>query len=138
MSRRGYITHAFADGEYEFRLSLGQLIELQEKCDAGPPVILHRLHARQWEVNDVRETIRFGLIGGGMSSTQALKLVTQYVDTEPQWFEHSLVATAILAAALIGVDDEEPGKSDGEASQQTTTSPEENGDGPISTETEPS
>lgn len=101
MSRSGQVSFAWADGEHTFALKIGQLIELQEKCDAGPPMILTRLEAGAWRVSDVRETIRLGLIGGGMSPTDALKLTIRYVDERPLG-ESSLVAQLILAAALFG------------------------------------
>lgn len=101
MSRSGQISFAWADGEHTFALKIGQLIELQEKCDAGPPVVLARLESGAWRVSDVRETIRLGLIGGGASPTDALKLTIRYVDERPLG-ESSLVAQLILAAALFG------------------------------------
>lgn len=101
MSRTGLVSFAWADGEHSFALKIGQLIELQEKCDAGPPVILARLESGAWRVHDVRETIRLGLIGGGLAPTEALKLTMRYVDDQPLGAS-SLIAQIILAAALFG------------------------------------
>ncbi len=53
-------------------LGLGELLELQEKCDAGPAQIVARLEGGTWRVQDLRETLRLGLIGGGMTPTDAM------------------------------------------------------------------
>lgn len=99
------------DGKYRFRLPITQLEELQEKCDAGPPTIFQRLCSASWMVRDVRETIRLGLIGGGMSPAKALGLVQRYVDDRPLG-ENAPTAQAILLAAIIGVEDEPVGKTE--------------------------
>lgn len=109
MSRSAEVSLAWADGEHRFRLAIGQLRELQEKCDAGPAWILYRLQSRQWRVDDIRETLRLGLIGGGMSPMDALGLVARYVDERPLQ-ENVAPAMAVLMAALVGVPEEPVGK----------------------------
>lgn len=108
MSRDASITIAWADGEHRFRLAIGQLRELQEKCDAGPAEIAARLSNGRWRLNDVRETIRLGLIGGGMAPGDAHKLTVRYVDERP-WLESVQPAQAVLMAALVGVPEEPVG-----------------------------
>ncbi|MDO1560422.1 gene transfer agent family protein [Brevundimonas sp. 2R-24] len=122
---------AFGDGEHIFRLRIGELEELQEKCDAGPEFILQRIYSGAWLVADIRETIRLGLIGGGMPPTQALALRNRYCG-EGALFTHKALASAILAAALMGSEgdeDEPPGEMKGE----TSPSPEDDGGSPAST-----
>lgn len=126
MSSNGSITFDWADGEHTFRLPIGQLRELQDKCDAGPMQILDRLMSRTWRVDDARETLRLGLIGGGMKPIEALVLTKRYVDE----FGHSLIDNAmaaqnVLMAALAGVKDDPVGKDQAEESQATgdSTSP---------------
>ncbi|WP_273785603.1 gene transfer agent family protein [Brucella intermedia] len=109
MSRDASITLDFADGTYKFRLAWGQLAELQENCDAGPYVILERLQNRSWRLNDIRENIRLGLIGGGMDPASALKLVKRYVEDRPL-LENVKLAQAVLTVALIGAPEEEVGE----------------------------
>ena len=108
MSRSGQVKIDWADGEHTFALKIAQLIELQEKCDAGPPLILARLQGGAWLVSDVRETVRLGLLGGGASPTDALKLTMRYVDERPLG-ENAIVAQIILASALFGAPE---GKED--------------------------
>lgn len=134
MSRNCSVTIAWADAEYVFQLKLGQLEELQEKCDAGPFVIYERLVTHTCRLNDWRETIRLGLIGGGMKPPDALKLVRRYVDERP-WAESILPATVILGAAIRGIPDEEPGKAEAaEPKGESPNSPEESSVSPPSTE----
>lgn len=121
MSRSGAITFDWADGAHTFRLAIGQLRELQEKCDAGPQVLLRRLSDGSWRVDDVRETIRLGLVGGGAAPTRALDLVRVYVDDRPL-LENVGPAQAILMAALVGAPDgEAPGKPRRRRRAATTT-----------------
>lgn len=110
MSRDGSMRLDWADGEQTFRLGWGELIALQEACDAGPFVVLGRLGAGSWKLNDIRETIRLALIGGGMAPEQALKLVRDYVEARPP-IENVVLARAILAAGVMGAGDEEPGEA---------------------------
>lgn len=133
MSRNAEVTLTFADGDYRFRLPWGQLIQLQEKCDAGPPEIMARLLSNLWRVHEISETIRLGLIGGGLEPKKALKLVREYVEARPL-MENLEIAQRVLGAAMVGVADEPPGESVGEdQAAASTTSPTEKSDSPPST-----
>lgn len=112
MSRSAEITLDWADGTYVFAMKWGQLIELQEKSDCGPYVILSRLIDHSWRVEDVSNVIRLGLIGGGMEPVVALKKVRAYVENRPP-LENVLTAQAILSAGLVGAPDEPVGKLEG-------------------------
>lgn len=146
-----FLSIVWGDGEHKFRLPLGQIRELQEKCGAGPATILTRLIAPQadllkfpkpdkddfegmalqsvirtlrgdWRIDDVRETIRLGLIGGGATPSEAHKLVVRYVDERPP-LESIGVAAEILMRALMGNTDDPVGKQEaGEAKTETQTS----------------
>lgn len=105
MSRHGDITLAWADGEYRFRLGWGELIALQEDCDAGPAHILERLATGRWLVQDLRAVILHGLLGGGLEAARARTLVRRHVEEAPL-SESVLVAQAVLLAALRGADDD--------------------------------
>lgn len=117
MSRDAKTTLDWGDGTYTFRLGIGELEEHDEKIAEGRPVgypsgplaVLSRLWEGTWKVPDVRETIRLGLIGGGVPGPQALKLVRRYVDEAPLLPNVGL-AVLILSEAL-GIeakDREEP------------------------------
>lgn len=119
MSRSADITLFFGDGEHKFRLAIAELRELQEKTDAGPPLVLSRLFQGQWRVEDVRETLRLGLIGGGMKPADAHALVVRYCDERPAWGDNARIAAIALAAAISGAEDEPVGKPDGEGADRT-------------------
>jgi hypothetical protein len=136
MSRDASISLTWADGDYTFRLGVAQIRELQEKSEAGPSVILRRMAEDTWFVDDLIHTIRLGLIGGGATPADALKLVRRYVEQRPL-AENRNAATLILGAALYGAGDEEPlGKSAGETAGQSL-SPTEKSDLPNSTPAAP-
>lgn len=106
MSRNASVTLDWGDGTYEFRLAWGELVKIQEECDAGPYVVLQRLITGQWRLQDISTVIRWGLVGGGKTPVEALKLVRLYVETRPP-IENLMVAQAILSAGCVGAPDED-------------------------------
>jgi hypothetical protein len=124
VSRHGDVTITWGDGERTFRLAIGQLRELEEKCNAGFLDIFYRLINRKAYVDDVYQTIRLGLIGGGATPVEALTLCARYVEGAP-WIENVAIAIAILGAAIIGPEDDQPKKKDGvtEQMEQSSSTP---------------
>jgi hypothetical protein len=129
MSRDGSTTFDWADGTYKFRLGIGECRELQEKTDCGPYELLRRVDSGTWRIDDLVETIRIGLIGGGLAPVKAKRLVDRYCG--PPFIPDLAPARAILMAALVGAPDgEKPGKrkaakaaADAPPSSQTESSP---------------
>jgi tail tube GTA-gp10-like protein len=110
MAANGEIALAWADGEHKFNIAkIGQILELEEKCGCGVAEIYSRIREARWRFNDLRETIRLGLIGAGIDPNRALILTKRYVDERP-WAENVQVALAILLAAMIGVQGDPVGK----------------------------
>lgn len=110
-NRNGVVDLDFGDATHRFRLGFGELEELQEKTGLGPFVLFQRLLGGEWRLADVRETLRIGLIGGGMKPLDALSLVRRYVDDRQDWIAHAGRAQAIVFAAIAGAPEEAPGKS---------------------------
>ncbi len=121
MNRDGLLTHAWADGTYTFRLAWGQLIMLQEACDCGPFILLQRMAAGAWKVEEISHVIRLGLIGGGMEPVPALKLVETYVERRPP-MESAEMAIRILSEGVVGAADEDDGKKNGKATTKAKDS----------------
>jgi hypothetical protein len=95
----------WGDGEHRFRLRVKELLELESKCDAGIYAVFRRLAAGAWYVNDVRETVRLGLIGSDdCKPAEAAKLVKQYCDERPL-VESLETALLILNKTLTPPDD---------------------------------
>lgn len=107
MSRSARFTGVFGDGKHDFQLNIGELEELQEKCDAGPEEIWNRVLTGGWRVADIREPIRLGLKGAGMDPMKALVLVERYASSGNLSPLKPLVAN-IIGAALVGAPDEDP------------------------------
>lgn len=107
MSRDAKITFPWGAGDTTFALRLGEVIKLQEARDAGPKYLFDKLLSGQWRVEDVIETIRWGLIGGGATPVEAAKLIKLYVEGRPL-LESIAPAIKILGAALSGAPDEPP------------------------------
>ena len=125
----------FADGAYRFKLGLAQIRELQDKTGAGIGALYARvLQGRMgdraseghpayaaYHVDDLRETVRQALIGGGgglvdgadvkVTSLRAGEIVERYLDPMPlaeQWD----IASAILFALVEGYADEQSDTDD--------------------------
>jgi hypothetical protein len=121
----------WAGGEHPFALDIGALRALQDHCDAGPQQILTRITTGAWRVDDLMQTIRLGLIGGGMAQTEASRIVDTTFKSHPLLVFRP-TAQAILVAALVGDPDDRLGETTGEPT------PPENGGSATSTEPEPS
>ncbi len=106
----GSVEIVYGDGEYVFNIAkIKCALELEEKCGAGVAKIFERLCKGDWHINDVRETLRIGLIGGGLDPTKASKLIKRYFDERP-WREGVEPAMVVLMAAMVGVPGDESGK----------------------------
>lgn len=128
--RTAEITLTWADGSHRFKLDLPRLQELQEKCNAGPNVIFNRLADGSYRVEDIRETLRLGLIGAGMDPAKALSLVVRYVDAHPLAVNVK-AATLVAMAAIVGVPGEPVGEPQG---AKAKSAPMEKSASPQSTE----
>ncbi len=105
----GLVTAPFGGEVRSFRLTIGGAEELEERCDAGLPMIARRLIGGEWRLRDVRETIRLGLVGAGMEDTAAMVLIERYASQGLESLR--ILAVTILGPMLTGVPDDPPGKS---------------------------
>src|SRR5690606_21980252 len=151
------LTEELGGVERRFRLGIGELRQLQEKCDAGPATILGRLMSIQpqafgqkrpnaqyyelgaddpdyradfnlysllrsfggdWRVDDIREPIRLGLIGGGATPTDASLTVQTHVDSRPLP-ENIGLAAAIILKSLSSDEGDTPGEQKVETTKET-------------------
>ncbi|AGT10543.1 hypothetical protein JCM7686_2003 [Paracoccus aminophilus JCM 7686] len=96
-------------GEHAFRLPLAQLELLQQKTEAGPEFLLNRINLGQWAATDLFETVRAGLIGGGLSAVEAQARVVAAFERHPL-IEFKVPAQAILGHALYGPPDDPVGE----------------------------
>jgi hypothetical protein len=109
--RTGKVTAHFAEGKRVLQLRIGELITLQEIRKSGPFAMLTRFREGTWLVQDIIETVRLGLIGGGMPYEEAQTFVERIIICG-YIMEHLPTAMTVIYAALSGVpeDDEEPGE----------------------------
>lgn len=109
MQADGSVDLVFGGDERCFRLGIAELLALQERRDSGPLEVATRLQIGTWRVEDITETIRLGLIGGGMDGKAARALVDAFVGPG-HITEHALTALAVLLTALQGVPGDPVGK----------------------------
>lgn len=107
MSRSAKLENQFVgEGYFDLCLRIGELIALQEKLGVGPNALALRFLNGDWLVQDIIETIRLGLIGGGMSQKDAFDLVGRVI-VSGYFTEYAALAGQVIFAALAGVEDEE-------------------------------
>lgn len=132
MSGSGKVTAAFGDGKHEFFLDLDLLEELQEKTGCGPEHLYLRMSTpgfdRGWRAADVTETLRLGLIGGGMEPLDALVLIERYAG-HGQLLAAKGIAMVVLTAAIVGPAGDEPKGAPAGESEGASASPSQTGDG---------
>lgn len=102
-------------GEHPFHLRIGELRRLDDACKDGVYAAFGRMGAMQPRVDDVLETIRLGLIGGGMDKDEAAKLTRK---AEEQYGVGDLIVTARTVLFMAFHRREETG------SGKTETAPE--------------
>jgi hypothetical protein len=109
MSRDGSVELVWAGDLRKFRLGIDELLALQDKRDAGPQEIANRLRKQSWRVQDVHETIRLGLLGGGMDAKLAQRLVDEQA-RPGKLASSALIAFAIIVSAIQGDENDPVGK----------------------------
>lgn len=129
------VTLEFGDGEYLFRLPLKMIGELQAKRNAPIGLIYKRVSLYDYYAEDLIETVRYGLMGGGLTGAEARRKIETYCDVWPleTWHTHAL---AILGACIEGYDDGAAKKKAGE-SLSSSTSPSPTATEPPSAEPAP-
>lgn len=119
----GSVLLAWRGGEHVFCVGqVKSVLALEEASGAGIFAIAGRVESSlavaaagqlggQAGLNDVREVIRLGLIGGGMAADDAMKLIKLHVDGAPL-VESLTLSYAVLAAYLRGVPGDKVGKGE--------------------------
>lgn len=116
MSSDGSIMLMWGDGENKFRYGIGQFRELQEKVNArrlhigapliGPMTLLDALREKNVWPDDLRDILRIGLVGGGLTASETHRKLVLYFDASPP-ADSMLPAYLILLAGFIGVPEDE-------------------------------
>jgi hypothetical protein len=106
---RGSEDITWPGGEHSFRLGIGELRAIEQKCDAGCAVILMRLLSSQWKIDDVIGPIRLGLIGGGMEERLAQKAIEAALDVASP-YALAVTSAEILRRFIMWETDDQPGE----------------------------
>lgn len=61
-------------GEHLFTLKFGQIEALQDATDMGLEALANRFVSGDWKQSDLLETVRQGLLGGGLDAKKASNL----------------------------------------------------------------
>lgn len=91
----------FGDAEYSFKLTPPMILELERKTGAGIGGLCRRLFNGEFKHNEIIETIRLALIGGGTAPATAASLVAAYVGNRPL-SESYPIAVSVLEVLWFG------------------------------------
>lgn len=130
----GAVDLLWGGDERRFLLAIEQVIALEDATDSGCQEVLERILSHRWRVQDLQQTLRLGLIGGGTDPKIARRLVDETV-VSGKLMASALAAQAVLSAALVGRSERESvGKeaAAGDASEANAFP------SPLSSETAPS
>ena len=105
------------EGKYDLQLTIGELIQLQEKTGVGPHTLMKRFETGEWFVQDIIETVRLALIGGGMNPREAYEVVSRVIRSG-YLLDYVMTSYACVRAALAGKEEDEP--EEGKAEAPTT------------------
>ncbi len=101
------IRRFIGDAEHKFALTDPMIIELERLTGIGIGGLYRRAVSMQFVLADVSQTIRLGLIGGGMTPAQAAQLVDVYAVNRPL-AETFPLALDLLDARWNGTAQEQP------------------------------
>lgn len=127
------LTKYWADGRHTFRLRVGEIRALEARTKMGLQFLYLKIEQANGTFDEVTETIRLFLIGGGEAPETAERLVDDYVIRPSRYSAAVELAAEILAAHLQGAPEEElpksesPGESNGsDQNSQMVAPPSEN------------
>lgn len=101
MSERKPVSLFFGDKKHACLLDPGMILELERLCRAGIGAISRRFFAGDFSYSELTETIRLGLIGGGMDPQEAATLVNVYAG-RMSVTELYAVALPVLETLMFG------------------------------------
>lgn len=108
---RGAQTIVWAGGEHSFRLGIGELRAIEQASDAGVSVVFMRLIGQQWKIDDVLSPIRLGLIGAGMSESDARTTIERATSLESP-YALAVTAADVLRRFIMWGQEDAPGEPD--------------------------
>ena len=89
------------DAKHPFQLTAPMIIELERLTGSGIGTIAKRMFTQDYRLTEVTETIRLGLIGGGMDPKRAKEMIEAYVDNRPIG-DSINVALTVMNATFFG------------------------------------
>ncbi|QQQ19835.1 gene transfer agent family protein [Brevundimonas vitis] len=153
MSHSAHITRFLGEGDFPFALTIGPAEDLealrgdrlrQAGLGAGAGALMaiqSRLASGTFLIDDVRQTLRLGLIGAGMEAEAAYRLVERSLKPGTL-VKAAMVAGDVIDALLSGDPDDRPGddaeKREGSPDPVQPGCPTDDSDGPGSMDKEPS
>ena len=126
-SLKAEIQLEWGDGEYNFALKGAQIEELESVCGKiGFGAIYQRVMLGTWFWSDLYQTVRLGLIGGGMGAVEAKRLTDMYIGRDKPSVPLAAgpnnpesIARAVLGAAMHGFEDIPSGEQEAGETRQT-------------------
>lgn len=105
------ITADFAGADRTLRLRFGDIIDVEQACGKiGIAALYQRFGTTTYFANDVRQVLKYGLIGGGMPAKEAADLVDAQIEAKPL-AQLGALAMDVILACMTGIDHSDFGKT---------------------------
>jgi hypothetical protein len=132
VSRSARLTLFFFEGDFEFQLRIGELVQLEElrlqqlkrlfpnvdPAEVSIGRLYERLAAGRAMIDDIRATLRLARIGAGAAKEEAHDLVERHLQAG-ELLECGRIALAVLGAAMVGSPEDPVGERKGRGTPRT-------------------
>jgi hypothetical protein len=122
VSRSARLTLFFFEGDFDFQLRIGELVQLEElrlqqlkrlfpaldPAEVSIGRLYERLAGGRALIDDIRHTLRLARIGAGAPKEEAHDLVERHLQGG-NILECSKIALAVLGVAMVGNPEDPPG-----------------------------
>lgn len=107
------IVRDYAGAERKFRLRVADVLDLEEATKRPISELYGAIIGQKFRIEDIRQTVIRGLVGGGCPAEEAKRLVSERMDALPL-IEHVIIAQSLMVATMTGIEPPEVGEKKAE------------------------
>lgn len=97
------IVRDYAGAERKFRLRVADILDLEEATKRPISELYGAIIGQKFRIEDIRQTVIRGLVGGGCPVDEAKRLVSERIDALPL-IEHVIIAQSLMVTTMTGIE----------------------------------
>lgn len=97
------IVRDYAGAERKFRLRVADILDLEEATKRPISELYGAIIGQKFRIEDIRQTVVRGLVGGGSPVDEAKRLVSERIDALPL-IEHVIIAQSLMVITMTGIE----------------------------------